>query len=74
MQRPLCEDNDPDLWFDPGRFKEAIALCKQCPLLDKCAELGKNEEYGTWGGTTPHQRGYTHEEDGAYLEEADTKP
>lgn len=67
MPRPLCEGKDPEIWFTPERFHEAIMLCRQCPLLDKCAELGEDAEYGIFGGTTPYERGFEHDEDGREL-------
>lgn len=52
-----CEA-DPDLWFseraeDIAQAKEA---CGFCPVRTECAELGKNEEFGVWGGMTPEER------------------
>lgn len=31
--------------------------CRQCPLIAKCAEVGKNEEFGVWGGKGESSRG-----------------
>lgn len=70
FKAPACEGHpDPDLWFDPKRFKQARIICRQCPVLDKCAELGEDYEYGIWGGTTPAERGFEHDEDGRDLDE-----
>lgn len=38
--------------FDPAAF----ALCNTCPVQATCAEYGKDDEYGIWGGLTPTQR------------------
>jgi transcriptional regulator of acetoin/glycerol metabolism len=52
-----CEA-DPDLFFsekaeDVAQAKEA---CGFCPVRAECAELGKDEEFGVWGGMTPEDR------------------
>lgn len=46
-----CRDN-PDLWFSNNPFQKAKAkrICETCPLKLACAELGKGEEWGLWGG------------------------
>lgn len=39
------------------REKRAQLICLSgCPVLEECRELGKNEPYGVWGGTTPRER------------------
>jgi len=35
----------------------AVLRCLlECPLVEECRELGKDEQYGVWGGTTPAER------------------
>ena len=29
----------------------ARALCARCPVINECAEQGRTERYGVWGGT-----------------------
>lgn len=37
--------------------QRAVLRCLlECPLVKECRELGKDERYGVWGGTTPAQR------------------
>jgi len=39
------------------REKRAQLIClKACPMLEECRELGRDEPYGVWGGTTPRER------------------
>jgi len=39
---------------EPGRRADtsaAQALCERCPVQAECAEAGRSEKYGVWGGT-----------------------
>jgi len=42
------------------RIREAIATCQTCPVKIECAEAGRDESYGIWGGylrePTPDRR------------------
>lgn len=56
-----CADIDnPDIFFDtqPALIKEALALCKSCPVRLMCAEyaINGNIEEGIFGGLTPADR------------------
>ena len=47
----LCNGKG-DLFFSTD-FKEisrAERICQDCPRLTQCAELGKKEVFGVWGG------------------------
>lgn len=56
----------PQLMFDPGREREALALCAVCEHHDACrrawqAEVARNRVQGipvngVWFGTTPRDR------------------
>jgi AraC-like DNA-binding protein len=52
-----CEA-DPDVWFSETaeNIAQAKEACGFCPVRAECAELGKNEEFGIWGGMTPEDR------------------
>ena len=52
-----CEA-DPDLFFSEKAedITQAKEACGFCPVRAECAELGKNEEFGVWGGMTPDER------------------
>lgn len=60
---PSCT-NYPDAYFpEVGQpytsweTKWAISMCKECPIVNLCAEYGlKWERYGIWGGLTPMER------------------
>ena len=46
---------NPDDWFSkPGtaRTERAKALCKTCPVMEKCAKVGLEDgiPFGVWGG------------------------
>jgi hypothetical protein len=50
-----------DIDFFPGQgqtgeLARAQAFCRSCPVIDACAELGRNEVYGVWGGSSPMER------------------
>lgn len=34
----------------------AVATCVGCPVRRECAQLGRDEKWGVWGGLTPVQR------------------
>ena len=39
------------------RESKALAICKQCPVVDSCRDYArKNLEYGIWGAETEEQR------------------
>ena len=54
----VCRNHDPDRWFDPHphEMEAAQHLCRGCPLVTQCLQLGLNETFGIWGATTPAQR------------------
>lgn len=51
-QRAGCV-HDPDLFFDPQRVSEAVAVCEACPVRAQCSEMAQRhrERNGVWGGT-----------------------
>lgn len=53
-----CRGRDPDLWFPVGRepADEARAACATCRVRAECAEAGRSERFGIWGGLGPGQR------------------
>lgn len=58
-----CASLDPELFFDlaeedPAAEAEAKAVCKSCPLADRClnSAMLADEEWGIWGGMTPEER------------------
>ena len=60
--RAACADTDPDLFFSEdtvrGTYKQAIAICNDCPVKDDCLDyaLKENLRDGVWGGRTPDER------------------
>ena len=62
MDRALCAEVDPDLFF-PGKGDWAQAfrakvVCRRCDVRELClAYAVQNQEmHGIWGGTTAEQR------------------
>ena len=60
---PSCQQSDPEAWFPEGAHRlpekrQAIILCKACPVQALCLEfaLVNNEQYGIWGGLGSGQR------------------
>lgn len=57
-----CATVDPELFFPAGpgshNEKKAKAICAECPLLAECREyaISVPNMWGTWGGTTHHER------------------
>ena len=59
--RAACAGTDVTLFYpevgDTPVMAEVIdAYCRRCPVLGECAEAGRLELYGVWGGLTPAQR------------------
>jgi WhiB family redox-sensing transcriptional regulator len=63
---PLCWGMSPEIFYPIPRrgrplsqeqIAQAVAICEQCPVQKGCLELGRYEDWGIWGGTTPEQRG-----------------
>jgi WhiB family redox-sensing transcriptional regulator len=55
-----CKGMDPNLFF-PTRggnntLRAAKAVCASCPVSTQCAEAGKDERTGTWGGISSFKR------------------
>lgn len=57
--------NYPDLFFMELKGPDAIHnqrmakdLCADCPIRLQCLDyaMKQNEEYGIWGGLSPHER------------------
>lgn len=64
-----CRDYHPELWFPMERmgsagrmpytnYTEARKICEGCPSRAACLDfaLRYDEQYGLWGGLTPHER------------------
>jgi len=62
-----CMDMDSEVFFSPEaergakrtrREDAAKALCRQCPVIDRCREhaLRVQEPYGVWGGLSESER------------------
>jgi len=60
-----CASREPDLFFPPAygaanrqAVEVAKALCAVCSSKPRCLSeaLARDEQYGIWGGTTPHER------------------
>lgn len=63
----LCKGMHNEMWFPPLFKEDRLApesqyydlgkyVCENCPVINECAEAGKEEEYGMWGGLTPKDR------------------
>lgn len=66
-ENALCKGMHSDMWYPPLFKEERIApenhyyelgkfVCEHCPVIDRCFDEGKEEEYGMWGGRTPKDR------------------
>jgi len=56
----LCKESDPEAFFPEkgGSTKQAKAVCKRCPITEKCLQyaLDNDERYGIWGGKSERER------------------
>lgn len=50
----LCAQTDPEAFFPEHIYlaKEAIAICNECPVMNRCLEeaLSMENPAGVWGG------------------------
>ena len=53
-----CRGVGPVLFFLEacGSYDVVRVYCARCPVSEECAEAGRSEEYGMWGGKSPHER------------------
>ncbi len=58
MSQAACREVEPEMFFaeDPRAQKQAIGVCKACPVLAECLDyaITTNSE-GIWGGLLPSQ-------------------
>lgn len=62
--RADCNDITEDLFFDPARTRQALAMCRECPVRLQCLQAGYADEqdrhdelvYGVIGGVTQARR------------------
>lgn len=55
-----CAQMDTELFYaipsDRSAIKQAKRICARCPVIAECADAGKNDQFGIWGGQTPRER------------------
>lgn len=62
MSEAACTDQDTEIFYpetgDTKAAKKAIAVCKTCPVRDRCLyhALTNPESFGVWGGFTYRSR------------------
>jgi hypothetical protein len=37
-------------------YDQALAFCDRCPVRSECADMGRGEQYGIWGGVVKERR------------------
>lgn len=51
QERATCtQAHNPDIFFTPDRYEEALEYCAQCPVLTECRIYGSGMGEGVWGG------------------------
>lgn len=56
---PVCADAaEPEAWWQPARFDEAVEGCQVCPVASECLAfaVAADEREGVWGGQLPTER------------------
>jgi hypothetical protein len=48
--------DDPHHSFNSSAYDAARTICASCPVTTECAEAGRSEHTGMWGGKTPAER------------------
>jgi WhiB family redox-sensing transcriptional regulator len=65
VQKALCKDEDPELFFPVGatgpaasQIRAAKAVCIRCPVRLECLEwaLATAQDAGVWGGLSEDER------------------
>jgi WhiB family transcriptional regulator, redox-sensing transcriptional regulator len=65
VQKALCKDEDPELFFPVGatgpaasQIRAAKAVCIRCPVRLECLEwaLATAQDAGVWGGLCEDER------------------
>ena len=53
-----CRGMGPALWYPPRGEdpRPAQRICADCPVQAECADAGRSERWGIWGGTTERER------------------
>lgn len=55
-----CNGMPTDIFFplsgQNNQLEFAKAICKGCPVKDKCLQDNLHEQFGVWGGTSERQR------------------
>ena len=46
----------PFAFLSCGSYDAVRVYCARCPVSEECADAGRSEEYGMWGGKSPHER------------------
>jgi hypothetical protein len=61
MESAACRGMGPSLFFHDRAqtrdvSREALEVCKTCPVSVHCREYGRDERFGVWGDTIPAER------------------
>src|SRR5262249_42885730 len=49
-----------DMMFPTAKrdILKALAVCAECPVVEPCRAVSKNEPFGVWGGVSAGERGF----------------
>lgn len=51
QEKAACvEAHDPDIFFNPNHYQQALQFCHTCPVVLQCRLYSKNMGPGVWGG------------------------
>jgi hypothetical protein len=58
-QRPRCSDPvSSEMWLseDQAGRKQAARMCRGCPVIDPCRDVGQYQTFGVYGGVDRTRR------------------
>jgi Transcription factor WhiB len=50
MRYAACANSpDPEIFFDSKRYRQAVQVCRTCPVMEQCRQARRGAA-GVWGG------------------------
>lgn len=55
LEMAKCVGEDPQMFFDPKRYGEALNVCRGCFVKMACRQYGRGDP-GVWGGQVNEEK------------------